>query len=272
MVACASLLANLDPTCRVTVHVVDCGLSPCGAAYIVEKLSSATAEVVLHTLAEALPMTTRLEHWTPAVLGRLFLESLLFGTTDRLLYLDADVVVLGDVTELYAFDLRGRAVGAVPNIIEPWRSWDVGTVPARHRRDGAQPPGYFNSGVLLIDLVRWHRLGGTRRALDIYRAHGTSFVAPDQDTLNVLFSGDWVRIPSRWNRLVAVSGRALPVARPVTPDEEVDLMHFIGPVKPWDDGFPAGRPLEVYRSCAAKAEVVFEAGRPERRLGADGRR
>lgn len=44
---------------------------------------------------------------------RLFLATELFSEYDRMLYLDCDTLVLGDITELFDTDLEGKALGAV---------------------------------------------------------------------------------------------------------------------------------------------------------------
>lgn len=216
----------------------------------------AEVKTVFHTLSTAdIPMKASQEHWTPTVLARLYLERFLAGQVDRLLYLDADLIVFGDVADLYEFDLRGRTVGAVPNIVEPWRSWDTRTCPAAHSPTGAAAPGYFNSGVLLLDIPRWTEKGGTDAALRVYEDHGSNFQAPDQDALNVLFSGDWVQLPKQWNRVFPVSGRALPFFEPITPDEQISILHFIGPTKPWHAQFPDVELRAVYREHARLANV-----------------
>ena len=59
--------------------------------------------------------------------------------------------------------------------------------------------GYFNSGVLLIDLkqVREGRL--FTKALAFIVEHGSALRFTDQDALNYVFWNRWLRLPMRWN-------------------------------------------------------------------------
>lgn len=61
---------------------------------------------------------------------------------ERALYLDSDVLVRGDLKQLWNIDLQGKAVGAVT---------DIG-FPMGHDHSTKAP--YFNAGVLLIDLAK----------------------------------------------------------------------------------------------------------------------
>lgn len=84
--------------------------------------------------------------WSPVALARLVLDKLLPNNLDRLLYLDSDIIVRGDLTELYTTDLGGAvlAAGIEPTVDRAWRKrLGIGGL-------------YYNSGVLVIDWQRWH--------------------------------------------------------------------------------------------------------------------
>jgi lipopolysaccharide biosynthesis glycosyltransferase len=129
---------------------------------------------------------------TAAVLFRLRMAELL-SDLDRVIYLDADTIVLTSLRELWEEPLGSDPVAAVRDIgfpyfagILPWRALGL-------------PPDapYFNSGVLVISLDRWRELDVGARALELGARH--TFRLRDQCALNVVFLDSWHRLPPRWN-------------------------------------------------------------------------
>ena len=83
--------------------------------------------------------------WNPVILARLLLDKLLPNSIDRILYLDGDTIVRGDLTELWNTDLKDCVIGMG---IEP-------TVDKKRKSAlGLSKLPYHNSGVLLIDLKK----------------------------------------------------------------------------------------------------------------------
>jgi len=112
---------------------------------------------------------------------RLLLPDLLPDSVDKVVYLDADVLVLADIVDLWTVAMRGRPLMAVDHI--------------NLRRP------YFNSGVLLIDAASWRAHGTGRRVLRFARDNRAQCVWYDQDALNHVLRDDWGRLDPRWNQL-----------------------------------------------------------------------
>ena len=91
---------------------------------------------------------------------RRFYLARLVPDVDRLIYLDSDVVVRHDLTELWRQPLEGHPLAAVPH---GWAA-DNETMLEHF------PNGYFNDGVLLLDLACWRAQGITSRLEDSVRA------------------------------------------------------------------------------------------------------
>lgn len=257
-------------SCDLAFHVVDSGLTPAGRDYLTRALGRA-GTVTVHAVADHLQLTHAASHafghWSSATLGRLHLGDVLPDDVRRAVYLDADVLVLGDLTEFHALDLGGNGIGACLDQVTPQRSMVLGervTV----RDHGARSPGYFNAGVLLVDMDVWRRRRITERATEIFRRYGTDLGYVDQDVLNYLFSGRWTRLPGHWNRLVAHDGAA-DGGREEHLTRREGVLHFNGVKKPWRDDYPdvALRRLYVeYQQASAlpppptRPEVASPAG------------
>jgi hypothetical protein len=90
---------------------------------------------------------------------------------------------------------------------------------------------YFNAGVLVMDLNRFRNTGLAQAAEEfLKRTHyKTPFV--DQEALNHVIDGAFVRLDSRWNVLAAL-GHSNPW-----------IIHYAGPNKPWSC---EGRPIPFW--------------------------
>src|SRR5690606_29239989 len=126
----------------------------------------------------------------------------LAGRYDRLLYLDCDLTIHGDVGALFSLDMSGYSLAAVPAGrisagIEPSR------LAAQLRHFGAlgmtPPYRYFNAGVLLIDVVTWNRRGIGELALSFIRENPELCELPDEDALNAVLDGDFMELSPVWN-------------------------------------------------------------------------
>lgn len=116
---------------------------------------------------------------------RLLASELLPDTLDKILYLDADILVINDLTPLYQLDLTGQLYAAAMhtdflNL--------TGTL-NQFRLDTATPH-YFNSGVLLINLARAREIVHPADIFQIIRDHKNELLLPDQDVLNKLYAQD----------------------------------------------------------------------------------
>ncbi|MEM8633375.1 MAG: DUF4422 domain-containing protein [Pseudomonadota bacterium] len=143
-----------------------------------------------------------------ATYNRFLLFSMLPGLK-RLLYLDCDMILRGDVGEIYDSDLQGKALGAVPDWIMtrtlagPTRTLDP-DVPDLGRYQSevlGMSPGaraqYFNAGLLLFDFTRLD-LKATAEALT-QAAQTKRYLFRDQDILNAHFQDNYTPLPGRMN-------------------------------------------------------------------------
>lgn len=122
--------------------------------------------------------------------GRLFAADLLSSDIDRVLYLDCDMIINHDLTELWEYDLGDYCIGAVQDQVSPKVKEAVGMNP--------RSP-YFNSGMLLIELKKWRELNVCSRAMDFIKNHQGRVTHHDQGVLNGIFCENWLRLPLRYN-------------------------------------------------------------------------
>jgi lipopolysaccharide biosynthesis glycosyltransferase len=158
--------------------------------------------------------------------------------------MDADTLVLDDVTKLWRCGLRGRALGAVQDpILLTFASGDL----PLDKTGISRRARYFNSGVLLMDLARWRKEDLAVKVLET--AHQLSNVGwfPDQDALNMVFAGKWQKLHPRWN--CALESAERHAGCPDIPDgfkyaaavDRPGILHYFGGPKPWQPRCLNGR-------------------------------
>lgn len=163
---------------------------------------------------------------------RFLAADVLPASVRRVIYLDCDVVVLDDLSELWTADLGSRAVGAVAEV-----SWDADD---RLERLGiAAGHVYINSGVLLMDLDRWRRDGLAARLFQFVSERGASLQFHDQDALNAVLQRDIALLDRRWNVQVMMFSRWMRRTRPAdfqafrAACRNPGIIHYSTDRKPW---------------------------------------
>lgn len=165
-----------------------------------------------------------------AALLRLCLPQLL-PTLSKILYLDGDIVVHGNLSALYGIDITGYYIAAGKD--------PAGIYHPDYPRQLGIDEGhcYFNSGVSLLNLDALRSLNLAQLMSDFMQRYYHHINAPDQDFLNYICQRKTYYIPPRYNMNYAVEKDVL--ARLWSKDEITEarrspvIVHYIGPVKPW---------------------------------------
>jgi lipopolysaccharide biosynthesis glycosyltransferase len=112
---------------------------------------------------------------------------------ERILFLDADLLVLDALGPLWETDLGDNYLAAVTNVFQP----DHVHRPAELGMD--LPQRYFNAGVMLLDLERIRRDGCVAAMRDYGVAHAEDLMFRDQDALNAVLADGRLPLHPRWN-------------------------------------------------------------------------
>jgi lipopolysaccharide biosynthesis glycosyltransferase len=192
-------------------HLLDCGIKP---ETIADLKGFATIRGIRLTVIKIdiavlrdLPTTKLL---SVAAYARLLIPDLFLDSVERVLYLDADCIVVGDLTALWQFDMGNAAIAAVPDQMEHGLDLD-------EQCD-------VNSGVMLMNLAIWRRERLASVALAFARDHLPSLC--DQPSINVACAGKIAYLPEQWNFLLNKPDRLERWSEP-------SIIHCAGPKKPW---------------------------------------
>jgi lipopolysaccharide biosynthesis glycosyltransferase len=161
-----------------------------------------------------------LGRWPASAVARLYMDEQLPSDIRRLLYLDADTLVVTPLDMLFELDLKGHSLAAVDDFLMAFpRNMAVRNVQIGMAADSR----YFNSGVLLIDWSGLARRNFLKEARNLFFQDSQRYDCPDQDALNVVTERDWLALDPKWN---AQTGILAFVPGPA-------ILHFTGPKKPW---------------------------------------
>jgi len=190
----------------------------------------------------------RLGHISNAALLRTQLPVAL-PELERVLYLDADLIVRRDIAGLYGSDLDGKPVGGVVDIGMYMRlrrdtihgEPTLGDYFARLGLDLRRTP-YVNSGVLLMDLAALRTLEFSTRAIAFSKARGAELITMDQCLVNTLLAGQIAALDPSWNSFAHVMDqprRHHYIPRRLLPDLRLQradpwIIHYTGQNKPWN--------------------------------------
>jgi lipopolysaccharide biosynthesis glycosyltransferase len=248
LVLANSLKRHLKGDRKVILHAFHSDPIAYGLAYFVE-FNSATFELRLRKIENRFHRVAIWpSHLTAATLLRLLLPSLL-SDIDRVVYLDCDLVVLQDITTLYDTELLDFPLAAcldfwltgAPLFAPPVVGWGVGDW---HKFLSevvrlADCKSYFNSGVLVMDLKRFRNTGIISAVEEFLEQTNYKTVFVDQDALNHVINGAFVRLDSRWNVLGNRSKTDLSnadckiAASAALSHSDPWIIHYAGPYKPW---------------------------------------
>ena len=153
---------------------------------------------------------------------------MLSPTIRRVLYLDVDMIVNGDLRPLWNTDLHDKVCAAVV---------DPGVNPDEFAAKWSLPrPGqYFNAGVMLIDLEKLRAKPLFQRAIAILENPTAHCEYADQDALNVVLWNEWLPVDPAWNfqrKFMYDDYSAWKALAPIKRGAPI-IIHFTERQKPW---------------------------------------
>lgn len=117
--------------------------------------------------------------WSYMTLMRCALAKM-FPDEERVLWLDIDTIVCGDISPLFEMDMDGYCFAGV---MEPGKSIDIFR--------------YINAGVLLCNLEEIRRIGKDDELIELINRR--PLVYPDQDAINLYCQGYIRTVGGEWN-------------------------------------------------------------------------
>ena len=221
-VSMRSLIDNASPDYQYNIYILIDKLNEyntavlCGMA--TDNVSVETINVTkkLDAFGDMLHLR---DYYTKTTYYRFFIPAL-FPQYERGLYLDCDIVVKGDISQLYNVALDDNILAAAPEevmlMVDVFGTYAEAVLEVPRNE-------YFSAGILVMNLEKMRRVALEEQFVEIL-GRRTFRVTQDQDYLNVLCRGDFLMLDSGWNKTACYDA---PVATPV------NIIHYKINWKPW---------------------------------------
>lgn len=217
----ASVCSNNDEAILV-FHILADELSTQTIRRVEQLSDNFSVEINLYlidkTAFESLPTQV---HFPASIYYRYILPLIL--DIPRVLYMDADIICMGSLQELFNISLADKIAAAVPDV--EWMNQK------RNKALNLHNHRYFNSGVLLFDIKKWNEQNTLEKVIAALIGEPKKFRYPDQDALNVVLTGRIQYLDDKWNHLnVVTEGQKNSI-----------LLHFAAHPKPWNIAWPISK-------------------------------
>lgn len=171
--------------------------------------------------------SNKLPHINHMTFARYFIPD--FVTEDKVLYLDSDLIVTDDLTDLFELDLGENYLAAARSCFGA----GVG----------------FNAGVLLINNKKWRSETIRQKLIELTEKEHENVKEGDQSILNMLFKDQYSLLDDKYNFQIGFDAGAAEKNHTfifeisLTPSPKI--LHYISPDKPWKQ-FSVGRLREEW--------------------------
>ena len=196
-----SAIVNLKSDRNMTLFVIDGGISRANKRKILQTIRSPRVSLSWLQPKKALfKNVPTSQSITIAAYYRLVIPAILPQHLTKAIYLDSDLIVRGNLEELWNIDIEENYLLAVQDMGTPYVSSSRGLmnyemlgIPADYK--------YFNSGVLVMNLKKWREDSISKKVFE-YLDQNKEYVRwHDQDGLNAILAGKWGELDPRWNQL-----------------------------------------------------------------------
>jgi lipopolysaccharide biosynthesis glycosyltransferase len=187
------------------------------------------------------------EHISMDTFSRLLIPIIL-KEYDKIIYLDSDLILRGDISTLYSMDLGNNTLAGVIDIgyVSLYNGNDKRIVEsADNALNLSDPYKYINAGVLVIDVKKLCEKYPGDYLINYASEYDHMYM--DQDIINKLFEGDILHLDQCWNTMHYHSGerkRLIGMYAPRNLAEEYmnarknpQIIHYAGNRKPWNDEY-----------------------------------
>ena len=180
---------------------------------------------------------------------RMYAADLLPAYVSKVLYLDCDTIVNRPIGELFDMNWDGYAVGAIPDMCTEWQEY-------YDRLGYDKSKGYFNAGVLMMNLDYWRKNNICQECINFLTSHYKILLNNDQDMLNVVTCNCKKNLPISYNFQIQLrypyfySTFNNAMKQEVAGTNNPHIIHYAAELKPWMTkyyAYPFNREWHYYK-------------------------
>lgn len=245
--AIKSLLINGSPNYNYDIIILQQNITDLNQQKMKSDLKSSNASIRFFDVKDIFKQynLNTPAHFTIEIYFRLAMPDIM-KLYDKVIYLDSDLIINADLSELYKIPIGDNLLGAVQDVDSAgcYKGFDPSREDYFNKYIKLKDPySYFNSGVLIMNLKKFRETYTTEYILKL--AEQEQFIFPDQDVLNILCEGKVYYLDESWNTMMNhqdANNSRLKVARfaphsiyqnYLEARKHPYIVHYAGYQKPW---------------------------------------
>ena len=205
-----SIEANVATSVKVDLYIVEDDISVPDKRKL--ELSSDPVITAIHwkKMAEVIPAGMKLPldktSFPLNIYMRLFIPYFVPEGTEKVLFMDVDMISQKDVSLLFNTELGDHVIAAVqdPRIKTFDNPW--GGVINYKELGLSGDTKYFNAGTFLLNIKKWKEIRVTERVIQCIEENRNFANYPDQYGLNIVLAGQWLQLDPLWNHFADNGG------------------------------------------------------------------
>ena len=206
---------------KINLFVLSTKLGQSSQELIKEKLGQMNIDLNISIVEVKQFEVAKNQHYTFDMFLRVFAFNILPKNVDKILYLDADMIAVDDISKIYNTDLENKLFGVVRDFGVKFKKVKkyVDSLNVGHT--------YFNSGMILMNISKMREKWNIAQIEQFIKDNGARYSCPDQDVLNLLskkeelvFFDDGFNFQIKNNEKLKY--------------DKVVLIHYVGYNKPWN--------------------------------------
>ena len=193
------------------------------------------AEIIPATILKSIRFDSSLpEYITQATFYRYMLPKI---PEERVLYLDSDIIIDGNIEEMYFSEFDGKYILAVEDMC-------LNHIIEHSYLEFPEMKPYFNAGVLLVNNTLWRENHLDEHLIQMTKQH-LNVIYGDQDILNIVLKDKWNLLDKKYNYQTGFI-HGFPQKDENMSDEEIKIkyqkqaseiqpkiIHYTSKYKPW---------------------------------------
>lgn len=154
---------------------------------------------------------------------------------EKCLYLDADIIVCGNLESLYNEDIKDYYCAGIKDLYIEYLNY-------KEKIEFKINELYINAGVLLLNLNKMREDNIYQKLLKNTELYKDKIEYQDQDIINITFRNKILEVDSIYNFTTKN------IEDEINKSERAIIIHFTGPNKPWDFKFKKKYYKKLYQS------------------------
>lgn len=256
-----SIEINIRINQKINIYIIEDNVSIKNKEKLHTSIDKSKTELIWKKMSLILPKDIKLPldktTYPLNIYMRLFIPYFMADDIEKALYLDVDMIVQSDITNLFNYDLNDYCIGAVqdPSVLTFNNSWG-GVINYQELRIAGDTK-YFNTGLLLMNIKKWKDQNLTEQIINCIDNNIKYANYPDQYGLNVVLANQWLELDPLWNHFCTIEHpnpyiihfvRRKPIYKSYN-NNEIYRKTFFKYLKmtEWKNFKPIGEPLRYFK-------------------------